>query len=109
MGARPESEIGRAAAWLLALLVAAAAPASAQLGAGAVAGAIADPAGVALPAATVTITASSTNGTRAIVTDEQRHYVVTGLPPGTYRVQVALDGFRSVVREGVRLANGETI
>src|SRR5688572_22556352 len=109
MGERPEGEIGRVAAWLLALLLAAVAPASAQVGAGAVAGAIADPAGVALPGATVTITASSTNGTRSIVTDEQGHYVVTGLPPGTYRVQVALDGFRSAVRDGVRLATGETI
>ena len=32
-----------------------------------------------------------------------------GLAPGAYRLRLELDGFRSVTREGIRLATGETV
>ena len=33
----------------------------------------------------------------------------TGLPPGTYHLRAELSGFRPLVREGIRLATGETV
>ena len=42
------------------------------------------------------------------MTDAEGRYVITQLRPGEYKVTFALDGFSTVVREGVRLAAGFT-
>src|SRR5437870_1376578 len=81
----------------------------AQVGAGRLTGTVADASGGALPGATVTITAEATNFARVTVTGSGGSYLVTGLAPGSYRVEVQLPGFRPLRREGVRLATGESI
>jgi Carboxypeptidase regulatory-like domain len=86
-----------------------AAPALAQVGASALAGHVADPAGAALPGVTVTVVAVGTNRPRVVVTDVDGGYVVPGLLPGAYRVRVELNGFRPLTRDGVQLATGETV
>jgi hypothetical protein len=46
---------------------------------------------------------------RTVLTGQDGAYSVHGLAPGLYRVRVELTGFRSLTREGIRLATGETL
>ena len=86
-----------------------AAPAVAQIGAGALTGEIADRDSGALPGVAVTVTAVGTNRARTVVTDGTGAYYVPGLPPGVYRVHVELSGFRPITHAGVRITTGETV
>jgi hypothetical protein len=90
-------------------LLALASPASAQVGAGALIASVSDPAGAAVPGATVTVTAVGTNLSRTTVTGPDGRSVVQGLSPGLYRLRLELNGFRSLNTEGIRLATGETV
>jgi hypothetical protein len=72
-------------------------------------GDVSDGAGALVPGATVTVTATGTNATRVAVTDADGRYTVQGLPPGSYQLKVELSGFRTLVRDGVGLATGETV
>ena len=86
-----------------------AAPARAQLGAGAVSGKVVDESGVAVPGAMLTATDMATSLTRTAVTGSDGGYSIPGLRPGVYRVRIALSGFRTVIRDGVRIATGDTV
>ena len=86
-----------------------ASPGAAQIGGAGLAGSVVDQAGAAMPGATVTITAVGTNQSRTTVTGREGTYVVTGLTPGIYGLRVELAGFRPLLREGIRLATGETV
>src|SRR5439155_22840460 len=65
--------------------------------------------GAAVPGATVTVTNVDTNERRLVGSTGEGVYVASSLPPGSYRVEVALAGFTPVRREGVRLSTGEKI
>ena len=97
------------AALCLVALVGAATAASAQVGSGQVTGLVRDQAGALLPGATVTITAEATNVSRVTRTTRDGSYLVTGLAPGAYRIDVELSGFRPLRRGGVGVATGESI
>jgi len=84
-------------------------PAAAQVAAGALMGTVVDQDGAAVPGATVTITAAGTNLSRTTVTSPDGTYAVPALAPGAYAVRIALNGFRPLTRDGIRLATGETI
>src|SRR5262245_27973671 len=86
-----------------------AAPAAAQIGAATLTGRIVDQDGGALPGATVTVESLATGLTRTVVAGAGGEYVIQALPPGTYRLRAELNGFRPLVREGIRLATGETV
>jgi hypothetical protein len=90
-------------------LGAAPAAARAQIGAGALTGRVLDPAGDAAPSALVTVTEASTRLSRTATTDDDGRYMVSALEPGTYRIHVALTGFAPLMRDGVRIATGETV
>jgi hypothetical protein len=101
----------RIVAFVLALLVvAAAAPAFAQVSAttGSINGKVSDATGGVLPGVTVTIASPSMQGTRSDVTDQQGDYRFPAVPPGEYRITYELTGFGAVVREGVRVGLGFT-
>jgi len=82
-------------------------PAAAQTGGGELTGVVRDQAGAAVPGAAITVTETRTNRQRIIVTSDDGVYTAASLAPGEYRVDVELPGFKSVRREGIRLATGE--
>src|ERR1044072_8966667 len=83
--------------------------AAAQIGSGTLRGSVVDQGDAAVPGATLTITAAGTNLSRATVTGKDGAYVVPGLAPGSYAVSIELNGFRPLIREGIRLSTGETV
>ena len=71
------------------------------------AGTVRDTSGAVLPG--VTVEASSPaliEKTRTAVADGSGQYQITNLPPGTYTITFSLQGFTTVVREGVELTGG---
>src|SRR6267154_4418464 len=69
----------------------------------AVTGLITDPNGGSVPGVTVLITNLSTNVASRTVTNDQGIYRFPSLQPGIYRITLAKDGFKSVVKSGVEL------
>jgi hypothetical protein len=56
-------------------------------------GTIVDQSSAVLPGATVTAQNIETNQARSAMTDEQGHFLIPALPPGTYSVRAELQGF----------------
>ena len=82
---------------------------SALSGTGAVAGAVRDTTGAAIPG--VTVEASSPaliEKVRVAVTDGQGNFRIVDLRPGLYTVVFTLPGFTSLRRQGIELASGVT-
>src|SRR5262245_29401205 len=92
---------------LAAALLACPAPAGAQVGAGELTGIVRDPAGLALPGATVTVTDAATNRQRVVVSSGDGVYTAASLAPGVYAVGVELSGFKPIQRTGIRISTGE--
>ena len=57
-----------------------------------------------IPGVTVTVIDAGTNARKETVTDERGAFIVPHLPPGMYRVEAALQGFKSFIRSAVPLA-----
>lgn len=86
----------------------AAAPAWAQLATAELSGRVTDSSDAVLPGVTVTATQTATGLTRSVVTDENGAYLISNLPTGPYRLEVALQGFRTYVQTGIVLQVGAT-
>ena len=82
-------------------------PARAQTAAGEITGVVKDQDGAAVPGATITVTEARTNLQRVVVSTGDGVYAVASLAPGEYRLDLELSGFKTVRREGIRLATGE--
>ena len=80
-----------------ALILALTAPgfALAQSTFGRVAGTVLDTSGAVLPGATITLTNQLTNQSQTTETNEVGAFVFPQTPPGTYRLEVALQGFKT--------------
>src|SRR4051812_27349412 len=89
------------------MLTVAAMSARAQVAAGSITGVVKDPAGQPVPGVAVTTTDVATSRQRVTITTGDGAYTAAGLPPGRYRIDVELSGFKPIRREGVRLATGE--
>src|SRR5215510_1990267 len=87
------------------LIVLAAVPAWAQATAQ-LNGRVTDESGAVLPGVTVTATQTDTTFSRAVVTDASGNYVMTNLPTGPYRLEIALQSFRTYVQTGIVLQVG---
>jgi Carboxypeptidase regulatory-like domain len=70
---------------------------------GSISGTVTDPAGAALPGATITITAPATGLTRSAKTDGSGVYLVPLLGSGLYSVKVELAGFQTAEVKDLRL------
>ncbi len=100
--------------WSAALLVAFACvavcgPASAQATHGTLLGTIVDQSGASLPGVTVTATETRTNVSHATTTNATGNYTFPNLPDGIYNVKAELQGFKTVVREAVRVTVNSSI
>ncbi|MGH9377364.1 MAG: carboxypeptidase regulatory-like domain-containing protein [Terriglobia bacterium] len=76
---------------------------------GSVVGTVTDSSGAVVPHAKVTITNLGTNVSEPAMTDGNGYYSFPDLPPSTYKVAVAKQGFTSVVRSGVSLLVNSTM
>ena len=86
----------------LLLAVSVHAPALAQSSAS-IGGTVRDSGGGVLPGASITAFQTDTGLTRTVVSDEAGGYVITNLPVGPYRLEFALQGFRTAVQTGIVL------
>lgn len=76
---------------------------------GSLVGTITDASGASVPGAKVTLTATQTNISRNMVTNESGNYAFPNVEPGTYRVSVELKGFRTAIKEGVDVLVNTTV
>jgi outer membrane receptor protein involved in Fe transport len=83
------------------------APVLAQVAAGEITGLVKDQAGAVAPGATVAVTNVATNRQRIGISTGDGVYTAPSLPPGDYRIDVDLAGFKSVRRDGIHLETGE--
>ena len=74
---------------------------------GALAGAVTDPGGTALPHVTVTLANSATTATQTAVTSSNGAYTFSLLSPGAYAVQFAAPGFKTALMSSVAVNVGE--
>jgi len=93
--------------FVLALVLAFALPAFAQIQGGTINGKIQDEQGGVLPG--VTVTAQGLDATQTFVTEGTGEFRFLNLAPGPYRVTAALQGFTTVVRENVIVAVGRNV
>src|SRR5262245_51567756 len=75
---------------------------NAQVTTGTIVGTISDSGGV-VPGATVTVREVDKGTTTTYTTDAEGNYTAPFLVPGTYAVEVNMQGYRRTVREGVVL------
>ena len=68
-----------------------------------ISGTVRDQTGAVLPGVEVTVTQTDTGAARSGVTNETGTYVFPNLPIGPYRLEAALQGFRSFVQTGIVL------
>ena len=90
------------------LALAPAYPANAQTVTGTLQGTVTDSSGAVLPGATVTIRNADTGGLREVITNDVGFYSAPFLAIGRYTVTAKLDGFQTVVREGVQVSLNDT-
>ena len=76
----------------------------AQLSTATVSGSVTDQTGAVIPNATVTLTQTDTNFTRASVTKADGTYREEFLPVGPYKVTIAAPGFKTLERTGIVLS-----
>jgi hypothetical protein len=70
---------------------------------GAIEGMVSDADKAPLPGVTVTLTSPNLMGTRSAMTDVSGQFRFPALPPGTYALKAEMPGFRTVLRENIRL------
>ncbi len=92
---------------VLALVIAFAAPAFAQIEGGSITGAVKDEQGGVLPG--VLITAQGVDATLTSTTDATGEFRFLNLAPGPYKVSAALQGFATIVRENVVVSVGRNV
>src|SRR5687768_15537672 len=91
--------------WILCCILMAAAfsRAEAQVTTGSILGTVKDASGGVLPGVSVVAINVDTNFSRTEVTNERGEYSLRFLPPGTYRLEAELTGFKRFVQTGVEI------
>lgn len=93
--------IARLCVLLCLAVLARSSPLLAQPATGSVGGVVTDASGAAVPGAAVTVARPDAAITRETITGADGGFVIAALPPGRYRVEVRLAGFRTASREGL--------
>jgi hypothetical protein len=75
---------------------------------GVITGRISDASGAALPGVSLSLSGTAIMNVRTALSDEQGAYRFGLLPPGAYALKLELQGFNTVVREGIQLTAGFT-
>jgi hypothetical protein len=94
--------------WCAAICLAGASLAAGQTYQGGVRGLVRDANGV-VPAAEVTLINEETNAIRTITTNEVGEYSFPDVLPATYAIKVAMIGFRTEERKGLRIGTSQVI
>ena len=81
----------------------------AQVISGQISGTVKDTAGAAMPGVNVTVTDQQTSQQRTAVSDSSGFYLITNLPPGSYRVRVEQNGFKTWEQPDVPLNAGDRL
>ena len=76
---------------------------------GAIVGKVMDDQKQGLPGVTVTVTGKNLMGQRETISDENGNFRFPALPPGEYAVKAALQGFKPVTQEGIRVSTTLTL
>src|SRR5436305_188561 len=76
---------------------------------GTIIGSVKDTSGGMIPRAAVTITNQQTNRQEAVTTDLEGRYTSLPLPPGAYRVEASLQGFRRATRADITVQVNATV
>ena len=75
---------------------------------GQIVGAVTDASGAVIPETAIKVENEETGIEREASTNELGRYTITLLPPGSYRIDVQSEGFRSVYRSGIQLQVAQT-
>ncbi len=94
---------------ILVLVVSGLGWAQSQANTGVIEGVVTDDSGAVLPGATVTLLNTATNYSQVLITNESGRFRGVLLPLGPYRVSAQLEGFSTLVREGIELSIGRTV
>src|SRR5262249_57749172 len=92
---KSRAQFSRMALYLVALVLFASHLLAQSAGTGALTGTVTDATGGVVSGATVTLTSTETNQTRAVTTGVDGIYKFSLLPPGTYRVRFSATGFKT--------------
>ncbi|MGQ9633141.1 MAG: carboxypeptidase regulatory-like domain-containing protein [Bryobacteraceae bacterium] len=84
--------------------------AAGQLTVGTVSGTVLDPQGASLPGASVTLV-NEANGTKlpVVKSDASGDFVIPNVPPGTYTLEIAQQGFKALRRPGITVSPGDRV
>jgi Carboxypeptidase regulatory-like domain len=87
-----------------------AAPVHAQITTGTVSGTVADTSGAVIPGASVVLVSES-RGTRLTpaVTNANGEFVIAGVTPDTYTIEVSMDGFKTFQRQNMAVSGGDRV
>jgi len=91
------------------LVTSAGAWAQSQATTGSIEGLVQDESGAVVPGVTLTIANTATNFEKILVTGGGGRFNAPLLPLGPYRVTAALEGFATMIRDGLNLGVGQTI
>jgi hypothetical protein len=85
-------------------------PARAQLTTGTLTGTLKDAQGGVVPGATVTVT-NEGKGTQLppAFTGTNGDFVIANIPPDTYSIQIAMQGFKTIKRSGIAVSAGDRV
>jgi hypothetical protein len=73
---------------------------------GSITGVVVDSTKAVVPGATVKVINTGTNVATTVVSSDTGSYAAVNLPPGTYRIEASLEGFRSATVDAIRLTAG---
>ena len=96
------------AAWLMMLAIAV--PAGAQITTGTLAGSVSDAQGLGVPGATIVLISEGRRTRSApAVTGAAGDFVIAGVLPDSYTIEVTMPGFKTLTRQNVAVSGGERV